>query len=173
MTYTFHNCQLHPKCPDLTAWMLAIQPTDPIDLLMTVHRGVIALYYNKFGQDPHIQANETQRELYSPVKLATGWLQTAHKFLINGETILVNINGGMLTTKDVTILDTVTSDNIDWDIRYDDEKITISRWPEGRHYYLCSSKNRIFVPDKYNNYADALKAAKRYVPEDRIISKNC
>lgn len=155
MPYTFHLCQTHPKCPDLKAWYLQIGPTDPVDLLMKVHRGVIGLYYNKFGQDPHIQANELQRDLYNPIKLAAGWLATADKFLIQGKTILVNFNGGIVTTDTVTILDTVQSDNLDWDIRYDDERVTISRWPEGKHYYLCSNKNRLFVPDKYNEYQDA------------------
>jgi len=114
-----------------------------------------------------------RRSLYNPIKLAAGWLQTADKFLIEGETILVNVNGGMLSAKEVKILETVESDDIDWDVRYEDEKITISRWPEGRHYYLCSNKNRVFIPDKYNDYADALKAARRYVPVARIISKGC
>ncbi len=173
MSYTFHLCQTHPKCPDLKAWYLQIGPTDPVDLLMKVHRGVIGLYYNKFGQDPHIQANELQRDLYNPIKLAAGWLATADKFLIQGKTILVNFNGGIVTTDTVTILDTVQSDNLDWDIRYDDERVTISRWPEGRHYWLCSNKNRIFVPDKYVEYQDAYKAARRYVPAARITSKGC
>jgi hypothetical protein len=173
MSYTFCLCQLHPKCPDLTGWMLAIRPTDPVGLLMEVHRGVISLYYNKFGLDPHIQADEFRRGLYNPIKLAAGWLQTADKFLIEGETILVNVNGGMMCAKEVTILETIERDKIDWTVRYEDERITISRWPEGEHYYLCSSKNRIFVPDKYHDYADALKAAHRYVPVARIISKGC
>ncbi len=173
MSYTFCNCQLHPKCPDVTGWMLVIQPTDPVELLMKVHRGVISLYYNKFGLDPHIQAKEDLRAIYNPIKLAAGWLQTAEKFLIEGETILVNANGGMMSAKEVTVLETVESDDIDWDIRYDDEKITISRWPEGHHYWLCSSKHRIFVPDKYVDYQDAYKVAKRYVPAAQIISKGC
>jgi hypothetical protein len=73
----------------------------------------------------------------------------------------VNINGGMFPARESTILETVESDKIDWAIRYEDERITISRWPEARHYYLCSNRNRMFVPDKYNDYADALKAARR------------
>jgi len=173
MPYTFCLCQLHPKCPDLTGWMLAIRPADPVETLMKVHRGVICLYYNKFGLDPHIQAKEELRSLYNPIRLAAGWLQTADKFLIEGETILVNVNGGMMSAKEVTILETVESDDIDWDVRYEDEKITISRWPEGRHYYLCSDRSRMFVPDKYSSYDDALKAARRYVPVARIISKGC
>ena len=70
----------------------------------------------------------------------------------------------MFPARETTILETTESDKIDWAIRYEDERITISRWPEAKHYYLCSNRNRMFVPDKYNEYADALKAARRYVP---------
>ena len=169
--YTFCRCQLHPKCPDLTGWCLRITPNDPIETLMSVHRGVVSLYFHKFGEDPHIQADAARRDLYNPLKLATSWLQTAERFLLRGEAIFVNVNGGMMPAKDVTILETVESDKIDWDVQYEDEVITISRWPEGRHYYLCSNKQRIFIPDRYNEYADAIKAAKRY--KAKIVSNNC
>ena len=161
MTYTFHRCQLHAGCPGLLDWRLAIRPGDTIDLLTRVHRGVSIMYFNKFGQDPHIQADELRRDLYNPITLATKWLQTAEKFLADGETVLVNVNGGMSPASSTAILETAESDTLDWAIRYADERITISRWPEGRRDYLCSSRGRVFVPDKYSQYADALKAARR------------
>jgi hypothetical protein len=44
-------------------------------------------------------------------------------------------------------------------MRFDDERITICRWPQGKHSYLCSSKHRIFVPDKHDSYDEARKVA--------------
>lgn len=69
------------------------------------------------------------------------------------------------------ILETVESDNLYWDDYFDDEIVTISRWPKAKHFYLASNKGRIFVPDKYNTYKVAYMAVLRYVPADRIKSK--
>jgi len=118
--------------------------------------------------DPHIQGDELRSYLYNPIRLAALWVQGVHKFLLNGETVLVNCNGGIMPLADTTILETVESDDLDWDVRYDDEVVTISRWPESKHYYLCSSKFRIFIPDKYTTYPAARAAALRYVPAARV-----
>jgi hypothetical protein len=138
---------------------------------MKVHKGVTILYFFKFGMNPHIQADEDRKDLYNPIKLAALWLQTIERYLLNGETILVNSNGGIMPLAGTKILETVESDNIHWDDRFDDERITISRWPQAKHYYLASNKNRVFVPSKYNTYEEAEREALRYVPVDRIRVK--
>jgi hypothetical protein len=163
MGYRFHKCQTHPKCPNLTGWYLEIQPGD-LDTLMKVHKGVAGAYYAKYGMDPHASS------FYNPVKLATSWLLSVNRLLSSGLTVLVNFNGGILP--DGKILETVESDNIDWDIRYDDEIITIAQWPDGKHYYLCSSKFRIFVPGRYNTFESAYEEALRYVPKEHIQTRN-
>jgi hypothetical protein len=169
MKYRFHRCQPHAKCPDLTGWYLEIKPDDH-ETLFKVHKGVTGIYYNKFSLDPHIQDDELNSYLYNPIRLAALWLQGIHKFLLNGETVLVNCNGGIVPLVGTTVLETVESDDLDWDVRYDDETITISRWPEGKYYYLCSNKFRIFIPDKYTTYTAAYRVAQRYVPAKRIKS---
>jgi len=168
--YRFYRCQCHPKCPDLIGWYLEVRPDDP-ETVMKVHKGVTGLYFFKFGMDPHIQKDEDRRALYNPIRLAALWLQSVEHYLLRGETLLVNSNGGMMPLDGVKILETVQSDKIDWDMRFDDEIVTICRWPEGRHWYLCSSKHRIFVPDKYDSYEEAHKVALRYVPADRLCVK--
>ena len=110
-------------------------------------------------------------ELGQQAKLAAQWLQGVERFLLAGETILVNVNGGTMPLDGTTILVTAESDDIDWNVQYDDEIITISRWPEGKHYYLCSSKYRIFVPDKHSTFEAARKAALRHVSANRIKSR--
>jgi hypothetical protein len=170
MKYHFHRCQTHSKLPDLQGWYLELRPDDP-ETVMKVHRGVAAIYYAKFGQDPHIQADETRKTLYNPVKLAASWLLSVERYLMAGEIVLVNVNGGLMPLHGTVILETVASDDIDWDVRFDDEIVTISRWPEGKHYYLCSNKSRIFVPDKHSTYEAARKAASRYAPAERIKSR--
>lgn len=170
MKYRFHRCQPHAKCPDLTGWYLELRPNDT-DTLMKVHRGVVGIYYNKFGLDPHIQKDELLNAIYNPIVLGAKWIEGALRFLLDGETLLVNFNGGIMPMVGTIILETVESDDLDWDVRYDDETITISRWPEGKHWYLCSNKLRIFIPDKYTTYTDAYKAAQRFVPVARIKTK--
>lgn len=168
--YRFHRCQCHPKLPDLQGWYLEVRPDDA-ETVMRVHKSVTGLYFFKFGMDPHILEDEDRKALYNPIKLAALWLQTVEHYLLNGDTILVNSNGGMMPLAGSKILETVESDNIHWDDRHDDERITISHWPRGKHWYLASNKHRLFVPDKYNTYTEAYHEALRYVPANRITTK--
>ena len=87
--------------------------------------------------------------------------------------MLVNSNGGMMPMAGATILDTVESEELIWPDRQDGERITLSRWPQGRHCYVSSTKNRVFIPLKYVSYEEALKVARRYVPAARIRTKEC
>ena len=48
------------------------------------------------------------------------------------------------------------------------EDISIGRFPDGGHYYLSSNMGRIFVPEKYNTYDEALTMARNYVEDDHI-----
>jgi hypothetical protein len=171
MPYRFHRVQTHPKLSDLQGWYLELR-ADDIETLMKVHQGVVSLYYGKFGVDPHLQADEARRTLYNPIHLAACWLRSADRFLTTCGVALVNVNGGLMLMEDAIILETVESDDIDWNLRYDDEIVTISRWPEGKHWYLSSNKDRIFVPSKCDHYSDALTAALRFVPVERIRNKN-
>lgn len=130
--YRFHRCRPHARCPNLTGWYLELRPDD-VDTLMKLHKGVVRLYFFKFGMDPHIEPDGP----YNPIKLAAAWLQSVERYLMNGETLLVNSNGGIMPMDGVKVLETVESDDICWDNRYDDEIITVSRWPQARHWYLC------------------------------------
>jgi len=167
MRYRFHRCQPHARCPDLTEWYLVLRPDD-VDTLMKLHKGVVGLYFFKFGMDPHIQKDKTQAALYHWAKLGAHWLMSVERYLMNGETLLVNHNGGIMPMDGVKVLETVESDNIHWDNRYDDEIITISRWPRGKHWYLASNKfQRLFIPAKYVNFEEARHEALRYTDHIR------
>lgn len=172
MTYRFHRCQCHPKCPDLTGWYLEIKP-DNGETVMKVHRGICGLYFFKFGMTPYSQANKDWRAFYDPLRLAAGWLMSVEHYLMNGETILVNSNGGIMPMDGAKILDTVESTNLHWNDRFDDEIVTIFRWPQAEHWYLASNKHRVFIPGKYNTYKAAEREALCYVPTDRIKTKDC
>ena len=166
MSYKFHLCQPHRKCPNLTGWYMELRPDD-LDTLMKIHKGVTGLYWHKFGMNPHIDPTGP----YNPIKLAAQWLMSVQSQLATGETILVNMNGGIMPFDDTIILETETSDDLSWDVRFEDEIVTISKWFKGNHYWLSSSKGRIFVPDKYNTFESAYRAALRYVPVGRITSR--
>jgi hypothetical protein len=164
--YRFHRCNTDPRFPDLQDWRIEIRPDDP-DTLEKIHRGVAAAYLARFGKDPH----RWNDPYYNWLTLGAKWLQTAEKLLWDGP-IVVNINGGILPRDAVVILETVETEEIDFNVRFENEVITITRWREGKHYWLASSKFRLFVPDKHNTYADARKHALRYVSADRIKG-NC
>jgi len=138
---------------------------------MKVHRGICHLYCAKFGLDPRAQKNETQKALYNPIKLAAGWFQNVERYLLAGETVLVNSSGGFMLMGGTTILETIESGDLHWDDRFDTETITIHKWPKGKHWYLTSNKNRVFIPEKHGSLTAARKAALRFVPADRIETK--
>jgi hypothetical protein len=175
-TNRFHRCQCHAKCPNLQGWYLEVQPDDN-ETVFRLHRGVAHLYFAKFGMNPHLKPDSDEGILYNPIKLAAQWLVGIERFLTRGQAVLVNSNGGMMPLDGTIILETReidTKDGYKWpDDFADDEIVTISRWPEAKHYYLSSSKDRIFAPEKYTVYEAARRVALRRVPAARIKTKGC
>ena len=164
--YRFARCQPHPKIPDLQGWYLILEPDD-LDALMKLHKGIANLYYAKFGMDPHYNKPDLA-SLYNPVRLAAMWLQSMEKFLAAGTTLAVNFCGGMVPLDSVKVLAEIESELMNWPDHYDDEVITISRWPEAKHYYLSSNKDRVFVPSKYTKSKDAHRHAEKYTDNIRV-----
>lgn len=168
MSYRFVRCQTHPKCPDIQGWFFVLKPSDT-DALEQVHTGVVHFYYNKFGLDPHIAKSELA-PLYNPIRLGAMWLQTVEKFLFEGITLAVNPSGGVTPLSDMIVLTEVVSEKLAWPNYHKNEVIKISRWDRGRHYYLSSNKNRVFVPPCHKTHEEALRIAKKYTTE---IRSNC
>lgn len=167
--YHFVRCQPDTKCPDLQGWYLILEP-DTVETLEKLHRGVAHFYYAKYGMNPHIDV--LGKDWFKhPIRLAALWLQTIEKFLAAGTTLAVNSSGGMLPLDDVKVLATTESERMAWPDLHEDEIVTISLWPEGKHFYLSSNKNRVFVPPQYVRYEDALHAAK--IHTENIETKGC
>lgn len=167
--YRFVRCQPHAEYPGFQGWYLVLKPDD-IDALMELHKGVANFYYRKFGMDPHITESEMAMA-YNPIILTAKWLCSVEHFLLVGTTLVINQSGGMVPLDSVKVLAEIESERMTWPNCYEDEVVTISRWPKGQHYYLSSNKNRIFVPPKYIQYFSALQAAKKYT--DNVKSKGC
>jgi hypothetical protein len=155
---------------DLQGWYLEVRPDD-LDPILDLHRGICYRLYGKFGMDPcierHLKPDSEEGVLKNPIRLAAGWLQSMEKYLMAGETVLVNSNGGLMPLDGTTVLATIEKDAMEWPDHWDDEVITISRWPRGHHYYLSSNKGRVFVPPKYARYDDAVQAAFVYTKNVR------
>jgi len=167
--YRFARCQTHSKCPDLQGWYLILKPED-VNTLMELHKGIANFYYRKFGMDPHLMESEMAMA-YNPIILTAKWLRSIENFLLEGVTLAINQTGGMMPLDSVKVLATVESEKMIWPTRYEDEVITISRWSEGRHFYLSSNKDRVFMPSKYVEYKAAHCAVKKYT--DNIKTKGC
>jgi len=143
---------------------------------MELHKGIANLYFFKFGMDPHLKPDSEEGMLKNPVRLAASWLQSMEKFLIAGTTVLVNSSGGMMPYDESKVRTAIERWEMIWpsdetwpsDEFNEREIITISRWPQGRHYYLSSNKGRVFVPSKYRNYEHAKRVAEQYTSNIRI-----
>lgn len=167
--YRYVWCQTHSECPDLKGWYVVVEPDD-FSLVAKLHKGITHVYYHKFGLDPHLQKSEIAG-IYNPVRLGANWFNVVFNFLMNNHTLIVNSVGGWLPLDSVTVFRTVESSKLVWPDTYDDEVITISRWPEGVHWYLASNKDRIFTPPRFVQYKDALAHAKLFT--ERIETKDC
>jgi len=162
--YRFLRCQVHPVFPDVQGWFLEVTGDDP-ELLEALRRSLVAKYRSMFGEDAHGRPGPSNAE-----RLADNWLRSVEEELREGE-VLVNPAGGFVAKRDLTILAEIESDDLTWPEHFTDEIIFISKWPKGKHYYLSSNRERVFVPEKFNTYQAAKRAALRYVSADRIKSK--
>ena len=114
------------------------------------------------GEDSHGSTDAT--------RLAAAWLESLESALQEGD-VLVNPAGGIVAKRDLIVLAEIKRRDLTWPEVFADEIITISRWPKGTHYYPCSNRGRVFVPEKFATYRAARLAALRYVPVDRIKSR--
>ena len=162
-SYRFARCQVHPAFDDVQGWFLEVQGDDP-QLLVALHRSIAAKYHSILGQDSHGCGQDATR-------LAAAWLQSLVSALQEGD-VLVNPAGGFAAKRDLIVLAEIKRRDLTWPEQFADEIITISQWPKGRHYYLCSNKGRVFVPEKFATYRAARLAALKYVPAARIKSRN-
>jgi len=169
--YTFVYGQPHAKVKNRREWYLILEPGD-VDTLMKLHKGVTLAYFYKFGFDPPVFKSELLASLYHPMRLAASWLESVEKFLATGVTLAVNFAGGMLPLDSVEVFTEEKSKRLLWPrYKYRNEVITISHWPEGRHYHLSSDKGRVFTTSKYNTYALAHQVARMYTKN--IQDKGC
>lgn len=162
MSYQFARCQVHPAFDDVQGWFLEVQ-SDDSQLLTALHKSITAKYCSMLGQDSHGCGKDATR-------LAAAWLQSLESALQEGD-VLVNPAGGFVAKRDLIVLAEIKRSDLTWPEVLADEIITISKWPKGKHYHLCSNKSRVFVPEKYATYRAARLAALRYVPSDRIKSR--
>ena len=104
-------------------------------------------------------------------RLAAAWLQSLESALQEGD-VLVNPAGGFVAKRDLIVLAEIK--RRDLDLAGSNLPTKLSPYPSGRndkHYYLCSNRGRVFVPEKFATYRAARLAALRYVPADRIKSR--
>ena len=118
-----------------------------------------------FGEDSHGRPGPSNAE-----RLADNWLRSLEEELQKGE-VLVNPAGGFVAKRDLIVLAEIESDDLTWPEHYADEIVIISKWPKGKHYYLSSNRERVFVPEKFNTYQAAEEAARKYVSADRIRAR--
>ncbi len=163
--YRFLRCNTDTRIPTLEGWYLEVKRGD-FATMIDLQLAITTAYFLRFKLDPHI---DPQGPL-NPVRLADRWVKSLHDLLTKDKVILVNSCGGFLPLTNIKILSWIETDKLRWPDIYEDEIITISRWPRGKHYYLSSNHNRIFVPSKFSTYTGAKELATVYVNESKIKS---
>jgi hypothetical protein len=134
---------------------------------MDLHIAVASAYYSRLKLDPHIDPTGP----LNPRHLVEKWVDGFNTILKAENVALVNSCGGILPPTNIRILSRLEIEKLRWPDSYDDEIITISRWPKGLHYYIASNKNRLFSPSKFNTYDEARDLALVYASPSRIKSR--
>lgn len=121
--------------------------------------------------NPHLQkdiASDSELGvLFNPVILGAKWLATATKFLLSDGRVLVNPSGG-IAVEVLDVTSEIEQDGYPSSEPIPDEIVYISQWLNGRHFYLRSSKERLFPFDKVDSMADARRKAAKYAPGARV-----
>lgn len=176
MTYVFAKIKVHPKL-DLTAWYLVLR-RGMMDKVMDLHRSAAIAMFLKFHHNPHLYNQKTweplnaESEFYNPVKLSAGWLQTAMNGLKQFGVIYIGTAHGVLFGENIEVLEERASEKFEWPT---DSKegvtITVSSWPDGKHYYLTASNNQVFSKPKFDTLSQAMCEARKYAFENNIRVK--
>lgn len=176
MSYTFHYVQ-QKKYPELKCWYLEISPKTS-EHIETVHQALTIHLFLEAGIDPHWDKRVDDAPFLHPIVLGANYLECLiRKVMHNGLTVLVNKNGGWIPKDDsINILETKVKNcfifPVDVPESLKSEHISISQWPNGKHYYLKSNRGRIFSPHKFDTFQEAFDAAlKTGVPKENIYTK--
>ncbi len=177
-TYRFVKIKVHPRIPDLFGWYLVITKDD-INLFFDTHRHTAQSMFMKFHRDPHLYDQKTWKpvgdmaDFYNPVRLSAGWLETAEKAMGQYGVIYVNPAGGMIYGT-VEIVDEIENERLVFPTPPDpDLLITISRWGDGRHFYLSSKQRPVLSEqNKFNTIKEAHDEACRHALPANITVKD-
>lgn len=145
------------------------------------HTGVTRSMFMKQCRDPHLKIEAEDEPgrtgpIMNPIILGAGWLTKVLMTVIEGQLVFVNYRGGWHIGDSKNIIHEFIGKYSDWPRKAEKEgakpeKIIISRWPKGAHYYISSSKNRIFNVDKLNTRKEAKDFALMFADIENIEFK--
>jgi len=171
MKYTFIKTQLN-HCPNVTGWYLKWNTNDSA-MLSDLHQFVTVTALLSYKDNPHLQKSVKEGDVYAyhhnPVVRGQKWIATIEKYRSQSPYLLINKAGGwMFLDNGVKVIGEIQSDKFQFPTDEIDkrERITISIWPDGKHYYLTSSKNTV-IP-KCDSLDEAMEIAKKYALPERI-----
>ncbi len=170
MSFTFVRCRADPRFED-EDWYVRVDRAD-FKLQERMHQAVTIKMLMKYGPDPRLwnpdgSPKNELAQILSPVNLGSKWLCTLLKLFQNNQHVLVNSNGGMIPAPEI-IKAEIVKERFEFPDARPGEVITIAAWADGKHFYLKSSHDRLFIPEKYNTREEAWAAAKIYADESRI-----
>lgn len=158
----FAYAKTHPLVdPD---WLVVI---DTPDLLFEFHKRVTVRLALKYGADPHLFDERGHPKnhcalIMSPVNLGSKWLSSAERFYQEHGKVYMNRAGGLCPSPHVLKY----VDSAFWPASHpmEGEVVYISKYPNGNHYYLRSTTDRIFPVEKCHSYAEAVDMATKFAP---------
>jgi hypothetical protein len=175
MTYRFCLCSPDKRFPNERAWYLKINEASQEQIVEVFDRLKPSLEL-KFGYNHHFFNQHTGEPssdmaiIFHPTILGGYWISNAIDLYEKYQVLYVGEKGQMFPPKPETFI--VHSEKVYPSLQFPTisptESIIITKWKDGRHYYLESSIGRIFSEPRYYTYREAFEEASQYVDANRI-----
>lgn len=184
--WTFHYVK-NTRLSLPSYWVLEIK-FDPRTIL-NEHKTFAVNYQKLLLSDVHLQAqNElanTIRSMLSPLFVCTQRLNTIILMIRKHGHVWINRKGGLTfnngryeilatRTKKKLVFPMRTPKEVEPVSKKGKEKITISRYIAGNHYYYLtfSNRKRVFKKNKFNSFSEAYAEAQKYTDDISSGHKN-
>jgi hypothetical protein len=171
--FEFVNCRADPRF-DATCWYLIVRGDDQ-KTFEAVHKGVCHMLYHRFDADPHIQRDKEREpgmySIFNVAHMGGMWCQGIEKMFSAYGLALVGTRGGFRPgpCEESEVLARIKRRELIWPDA--DAEITVSKWPEGRHWYLSAKGGMVFSPHRFNTQKGAVEWATKISSNVKVKSR--
>jgi len=175
MSYIFALCSPDKRFPKMREWYLRIDKESQSQIAEVFSRLNSSLEL-KFGYNRHYfnqhtgEPSSDMSMIFHPMILGAHWMTLAIDLYTEYGVLYVGTSGQMFPPDPEKFIEhgVKSSPQLQYPTVVPNEYIIITKWQNGRHYYLESNIGRIFSEEKYDSYDAAFAEALKYIERKHI-----